>query len=122
MIHANEEERIAYAQKELGLDFGARYQQVGWPGVAVRIDGPVQRFEPYMVIMEDEDGDEYETPDPYGEGEMIDDLEGGQVVVVMVGDDARHTVDVEDLTMLDELDYCSVCGQVGCSHDGRDRS
>jgi hypothetical protein len=23
--------------------------------------------------------------------------------------------------MLDELDYCLGCGQVGCGHDGRER-
>ena len=42
-----------------------------------------------------------------------------RVVAVMVGDDRKHTVDVDDLTVLDDEAYCSVCGQIGCSHDGR---
>ena len=46
----------------------------------------------------------------------------GRVVVVMVGDDRRFSVDPDDLTPLGELDYCASCGQVGCTHDGRDRS
>jgi hypothetical protein len=46
----------------------------------------------------------------------------GRVVATMVGDDARFAVDPEDLTPLGELDYCAECGQVGCCHDGRDRS
>jgi len=47
---------------------------------------------------------------------------GGRVVVVMVGDDQAHTVDVEDLTQINDEDYCYECGQVGCTADGRDRS
>lgn len=45
----------------------------------------------------------------------------GRVVAVMVGDDQRHTVNIEDLAPLGELDYCASCGQIGCTHDGRDR-
>jgi hypothetical protein len=45
----------------------------------------------------------------------------GQIVVVMVGDDAKHVVDVDDVTPLERGDYCGSCGQVGCTHDGYDR-
>jgi len=38
-----------------------------------------------------------------------------QAVVVMVGDDYEHTVDLESLSPLDEDAFCSSCGQVGCS-------
>lgn len=44
-----------------------------------------------------------------------------RVVVVMVGDDARHIVDVDDLTPLERSAYCGECGQIGCGHDGYDR-
>lgn len=47
--------------------------------------------------------------------------ETGRVVAVMVGDDARHTFDPEDLEPIAEEDYCGVCGQIGCTHDGRER-
>ncbi len=45
----------------------------------------------------------------------------GRVVCVMVGDDRRFTFDPDELTPLNDLDYCASCGQVGCSHDGRER-
>ena len=46
----------------------------------------------------------------------------GRVLYIMVGDDFVHRCDPDDLTPLDELAYCAECGQVGCTHDGRDRS
>lgn len=46
----------------------------------------------------------------------------GNVLVVMIGDDRRHSVDPSDLTPLDELAYCAECGQIGCAHDGRERN
>ena len=45
----------------------------------------------------------------------------GQLSIVMVGDDAVHLCQPEDLTPLGELDYCFECGQLGCTADGRDR-
>ena len=46
----------------------------------------------------------------------------GRVVAVMVGDDRRFTFDPEDVTPLPREDYCGECGQIGCGHDGLDRS
>ncbi len=102
------------------LDFNARYTVKDWPGIAVRIYGYPKVWEPLMCLCTDGDGHEWEAPDEY-EGEWMDDVDCGRVVVVMVGDDCKHTVDVDDLTPLGEDDYCHVCGQVGCSHDGIDR-
>src|SRR5947207_2287637 len=45
----------------------------------------------------------------------------GRVVAVMVGDDRQFTFEPDELTALADLDFCGVCGQLGCSHDGRDR-
>lgn len=45
----------------------------------------------------------------------------GKVVAVMVGDDRRFLFEPADLTPLAREEYCGVCGQVGCSHDGLDR-
>lgn len=52
--------------------------------------------------------------DPDGEGEWVDDIESGQVLVVMVGDDKKYTVDIDDLTKIGELEFCRDCGQIGC--------
>lgn len=46
----------------------------------------------------------------------------GRVVARMVGDDRDFTFDPEDLSPLEREAYCGVCGQVGCGHDGLDRS
>ena len=34
--------------------------------------------------------------------------------VIMVGDDYRHTVPIEDITSIDEDEFCGGCGQIGC--------
>lgn len=46
----------------------------------------------------------------------------GRVVVVMIGDDHRYVVDEEDIAPLEREAYCGECGQIGCGHDGLDRS
>lgn len=46
----------------------------------------------------------------------------GAVVVVMIGDDHRWIVDPDDVTPLEREAYCGECGQIGCGHDGLDRS
>lgn len=80
------------------LDLSLRYEYRYMPGVAVR-----------LTMWTDEDGFDH----------LVDD--GGFVRVIMVGDDAVHTVDPDDLRTLDDLDYCAECGQIGCTHDGRER-
>ena len=45
----------------------------------------------------------------------------GRVVCVMVGDDRRFTFEPDEVTPLNDEDYCASCGQIGCTHDGRDR-
>src|SRR3990167_1701462 len=39
----------------------------------------------------------------------------GQLLAVMVGDDRHNVVDPADLTELTDDEYCSECGQVGCT-------
>lgn len=45
----------------------------------------------------------------------------GRVVCVMVGDDSRFCVDVDDVEPMAREDYCGGCGQVGCTADAYDR-
>lgn len=40
----------------------------------------------------------------------------GCVIVVAVGDDVGRHVDEDELTPLDEGDFCGGCGQIGCGH------
>lgn len=101
------------------LDLNARYQVEGWPGVAVRAHGRPKVWEPFTYLDLDDEGNEVELESD--EGEWIEDLDSSQVIVVMIGDDYHHTVDIEDLILIDDLDYCAECGQIGCPHDGRER-
>lgn len=40
----------------------------------------------------------------------------------MVGDDRVHRIHESNVSAIDDLDYCNVCGQIGCRHDGRIRT
>lgn len=46
----------------------------------------------------------------------------GKIVARMVGDDSHYKFDEEDLVPLPREDFCGCCGQIGCSHDGYERS
>lgn len=46
----------------------------------------------------------------------------GKVVCVMVGDDRHFAFEPSEITPLEREEYCGVCGQIGCGHDGLDRS
>ena len=43
-----------------------------------------------------------------------------RVRAIMVGDDREFTFETTELVPLDDEDYCHVCGQVGCTADGRE--
>jgi hypothetical protein len=45
----------------------------------------------------------------------------GRVVARMVGDDRDFTFEPDELKPLEREEYCGVCGQMGCAHDGYDR-
>ena len=83
------------------IDFEAAYRHPDYPGVAWRVDNyKVERVY---------DG----FPDwLYEDYEEIEDT--SQVECHMVGDDRTFTFDTEDMVKLDEEEYCSCCGQIGC--------
>lgn len=101
------------------LDFKARYSVDGQPGIAFWLKG-------YFMVLDDCPGHPAGPGDPMGETVYCDgscempEPDESQVIAVMVGDDREHVIDVDDLTALDEDAYCSVCGQIGCQHDGRE--
>lgn len=78
------------------------YRVLGFSGVACRVRG--------WHVEPDEDTE--------WSGEMT---RTGRVVVTMIGDDVRHLVDPSDVFPIADVDYCAECGQLGCTHDGRDR-
>ena len=46
----------------------------------------------------------------------------GLIVCVMVGDNKHFLFDIDDISPFEREAYCGECGQIGCSHDGYDRS
>lgn len=78
-------------------DSGQRY---AWAGNAVRFAGYPQVWTNECIEGE--------------EGEWTDDTDSGMVYVIMIGDDHKHLVDLDDLTVIDDDEYCACCGQIGC--------
>ena len=90
------------------------YTVSGYRGVAWRVYG----WELQDVLEEDFYDDETDT---LVVGTEFIEERTGKVVCVMVGDDRRFTFEPSELMPLDDDDYCGSCGQIGCTHDGRDR-
>lgn len=89
-----------------------RFKVVGWEGIAFYIHGWPQKAVPLSsYYAETDDGDVIEEID---EWEYVDDPDSGLIEVVMVGDDKVHTVDVSEITLISDDEYCSGCGQIGC--------
>lgn len=64
-----------------------------------------------------------ETPQYRGVAFFVDTDDGdGNVTAHMVGDDRPFYFDMHELTILDREAFCGQCGQIGCTHDGLDRS
>ena len=96
------------------LDFDARYTVAGMPGVAFWLRGYALEWteESWVLACDDTDHDHDGDCYLYDEPEQIERRD--MVRAVMVGDDREHLVDVDDLTMIGEEDYCWSCGQTGC--------
>lgn len=98
---------------EAGFDFDAHYTERRGPAVAWVALG----WEPVPNIIEDtETGCEWQDEDEPFRPDF-----GGRIAFRMVGDDRIFYFDADDMVRIDEDDYCTECGQVGCTHDGRER-
>lgn len=105
----------------MSIDTKKTYEHAEMPGVAWIVRGPEVE---HMGAEEcpghaDDDfalmcgglGESY-----FCDGSCVEPQPTGMVRAVMVGDDRVHIVDPDDLTEIDEDDYCSGCGQIGCGH------
>lgn len=101
------------------VDFGARYRVAGYNGVAFYLRGyatDMQEIETWFCDHTDSPVHGYDCEVAY-DYETVERTD--MVRAVMVGDDREHLIDVDDLTPIDEDDYCGSCGQIGCTADGR---
>lgn len=112
------------------LDASARYSVAGYDGIAFYLRGFLtETVQPECEGHPAEDcgedglycsiGDVLYCDGSCNSPEEI--VNESLVVAVMVGDDREHIVDVSDLTILADEDYCHECGQIGCGHDGIER-
>lgn len=80
------------------IDFDARYKVDGYGGVAFYLHSWVKMWDEVLE-------------------EWVDDPDYNMVIAIMVGDDREHYIDIADLTKIHDDDYCSGCGQIGCTAD-----
>lgn len=100
------------------LDSDARYRVTSFPGVAFWYAGDeIETVEEWIAYGEC-DHDPWQDCTAACGYWSEDERSTGMVYMVMVGDDHRHLVDPADCVPIDRADYCGVCGQIGCSHDG----
>lgn len=95
-----------------------RFTVDGYRGIAFYIHQWAQKAVPlssHIEIGDEEDyANTYEVIEEIDEWEWIDDPDSQMMEVVMVGDDRVHTVDIAEMTLINEDEYCHECGQIGC--------
>jgi len=96
------------------LDLDAYYRVEGYNGIAWYLTGYATKTTEESWEYSGEGDPEDEANYFYNEPEELEDRE--HVIAVMVGDDRKFTFEVDELTMLDEDDFCHGCGQIGCGH------
>lgn len=100
------------------FQLGVNVQCESLPDVACYIKRWDQQYDPTYIYVGDDDFDtdpdaEWELT---GDGEWFENPQSDQVFVVMIGDDKEYLVDFESLQLIDDDEFCSQCGQIGCSH------
>ncbi len=96
------------------IDFSAHYR-IGPTAVAWYLLGYATEWTEEECIYSGEGDEDDPSNYLYNEPEEIEDRD--RVRACMVGDDRVETVDVDDLTLIDEEDFCRDCGQIGCGHN-----
>lgn len=100
------------------LDTNARYRHAEMPGVAWYIkrldvetvtDGCPGHYDDDFALDSCGLGEGY-----FCDGACVEGSPTGMVVAVMVGDNREHIVDPDDLSVIDEDEFCGCCGQIGC--------
>lgn len=95
------------------IDHNSVYRIKGYDGIAWFIVGYDKKFVPDIIEYIDSDGTVYEDESHY-DGEWQEDTESGILLACMLGDDRTFKFDISDFIKLDDDEYCSCCGQVGC--------
>jgi hypothetical protein len=97
------------------FDFDARYKVDEYEGIAWNVVDYATEWteESWTYIGGDRDD---ENNYLYNRPEEIEDR--NYMVCYMVGDDRKFVFGIDQLTKLEEDEYCSECGQIGCKANG----
>ena len=87
----------------------------GHDGVAWVVLGPEKIWEPFQILMENEETGETWWDESEVDGVWVDDP-SNNVRLCMVGDDRVYVFNEADLEPLRENEFCGTCGQIGCAH------
>ena len=125
----------ATMQLDPAPEYAGAYRANGGDGVAWRVDG--WETEPLTVTFcpdcsfhaverdggggrtVDRGDDECEHEHAY-QSDELEHERTGRLACHMVGDDATHYFDPDDLVPIARKDYCGECGQIGCGCDAYD--
>ncbi len=100
-----------WVDESVAVDFSAHYR-IGPTAVAWYLLGYATEWTEEEWIYCGEGDEDDPANYLYNEPEEIDDR--GRVRAIMVGDDRVEIVDVDDLELIGEEDFCRGCGQIGC--------
>lgn len=90
------------------MDYGDYVRVTGYDGIAFYFCGhPTVTREVWIDDDQDENG---------GFCLEEEDIKENEAIVVMVGDDREHIVEIDALSPLDLTEFCTSCGQIGCGH------
>lgn len=113
-----EQQNLEDHREAEAIDFDAHYAVAGHAGIAFYLIGygTMEYYEGDFLICDNPECDHAMSEMCWSEGDTSLITDHDWVRAVMVGDDRVHEIDVDDLTMIEEDDYCHECGQIGCGH------
>lgn len=95
------------------FDTDKAYTVKGYPGIAFRFYSWPMVWDPYLSLVQDDEGNEWE--EDCGDGEWVEQENSDRANFVMIGDDRVFTFDLTDVTALEDNAFCHSCGQIGCA-------
>jgi hypothetical protein len=96
----------------MAFDTTKAYTVKGYSGIAFRFHSWPVVWDPYLSIMQDDEGNEW-TED-CGDGEWVEREDDDKANFVMVGDDKKFLLSLANVTPISDTAFCHSCGQIGC--------
>ncbi len=78
--------------------------------------GTMEEYEGDYLVCDDDECDHSMSEMCWTEGDTSIVTDYDHAIVVMVGDDRRHDIHTEDVSLLPDDEHVCSCGQRGCPH------